>query len=289
MQNDRRLFIKVDPDMPDHPKIEALSDRAFRELFRLWTWCWKHDTDGEITPARWRKVPRKAGNELITCGLVERIGEVLVVHDYLDHQWSSEERRQASGGRSRGGSRGMHNRWHKSRGVVKEDCQFCQSDPPSEINNSDNPGYNSGNNSAITEREQEEELTELSTQPPVSNAHAQSRRGASGPHSAKAYRLVDRTLGRHITSATRTALAVEVATLMAEVDEPTIAAALERWNQRTGIGPRLLPGLVDDIRKEARGATTRAAPAPNATDAYAAQFLAGGNPPGLRALPGGAS
>jgi hypothetical protein len=82
-------------------------------------------------------------------------------------------------------------------------------------------------------------------------------RGATGPNSANAFRLVDKTLGRELTSGTRTALAIEVATLLAEVDEPTLIAALERWNSRTEIGPKLLGALVDDIRKERRGATNR--------------------------------
>jgi hypothetical protein len=125
----------------------------------------------------------------------------------------------------------------------------------------------------------------------VTTDGAGARNGVRGPHSTTAFRLVERVLGRNLTSATKTALAIEVATLLPEVDEPTIAAALDRWNQRTGIGPRLLPGLVDDIRKEARGATTRASPTVNGTDAFAAQFLAGNghHPPELRALPGGAS
>ncbi|MDI3315916.1 MAG: hypothetical protein QJR12_17050, partial [Mycobacterium sp.] len=249
----RRLYFKVDVDMPDHPKIEALSDRAFRELIRLWAWCWKHDTDGEITPARWRKLPPKVRNELINGELVDEVHSVLMVHDYLDYQQSSEERRKASGGHAKGGSLGMHNRWHAARGVVKEGCPYCEETPPNQDQQHDNSSYNSTYNSEITEKEKEEEYKYLSTRQPVRNARA--RHGVSGPHSTRAIRLVDRTLGRGLTSATRTALAIEVAALLSEVDEPTLIAALQRWDSRTGIGPRLLPSLVDDIRKEARGAT----------------------------------
>lgn len=129
---------------------------------------------------------------------------------------------------------------------------------------------------------------------PESHSPAPPRgRGASGPQATAAYRLVDDTLGRReLTAATRTALAIEVTQLLLEVDPPEIAEGLKRWSRRTGIGPRVLAGLVDDVRKEARGATSRAAPTPavNATDAFAEQFLAAGQhaQPALRALPGGA-
>lgn len=116
-------------------------------------------------------------------------------------------------------------------------------------------------------------------------------RGISGPAASRAYRLVDDTIGRDVTSATRTGLAIEVAALLAEVDDATIVTALQRWNARTGIGPRMLPGLVDDIRKEARGATTQPATM-HPTDANVALLLGAGPTPDpdpipLRAIAGG--
>lgn len=114
-------------------------------------------------------------------------------------------------------------------------------------------------------------------------------RGVSGPHSTAAARLVSAAIGRHVPSAVRTALAFEVARLWPEATPDELAEALRRWDSRTGIGPALLPSLLADIRKEARGATARAAPAKSPTDQFAEQFLAAGHrQPDLRALPGGA-
>jgi hypothetical protein len=132
---------------------------------------------------------------------------------------------------------------------------------------------------------------------PRSSLHVSDarERGISGPNSTAAARLVASVIGRHVPSAVRTGLAIEVVKLWPEASPDELAEALRRWDARTGIGPALLPGLLADIRKEARGATTRASPGQfpkSATDQFAEQFLAAGRTPGppeLRALPGGAT
>ena len=47
MPADRRTYITVHDGMPEHPKVDALSDKAFRALVGLWCWCSRNLTDGD--------------------------------------------------------------------------------------------------------------------------------------------------------------------------------------------------------------------------------------------------
>jgi hypothetical protein len=87
-----RPFIRVHEGMPDHPKIEGLSDRAFRFLMETWCWCARHRNDGLIKASAWSKrgTPRLR-RELIEAGLVEQHDNGVEVHDFLDWQRSAAE------------------------------------------------------------------------------------------------------------------------------------------------------------------------------------------------------
>lgn len=305
---DERTYIRVHDGIEDHPKIAAMSDKAFRLLITTWGWCSRHRTDGQVPLAVWKKRGTKgARDELERIGLAVLKNNTVVMHDYLEHQRSSELIAEKVESKKRGGRLGNHRRWHEERGVHDLACEFCVEGAPPEppgpgshdrshtdrSRESHHRSRSDRKTSPETETETDKEKRpRLPEAVPVSDARPRAR-GATGPHSAAAYRLVDRVLGRRLTSGTRTALAIEVATLLPEATEHELVAALERWNTRTGIGPRMLGALVDDLRKEADGATSRPTPVgaqTNATDAFAAQFLAGGQPPqpALRALPGGA-
>lgn len=114
-------------------------------------------------------------------------------------------------------------------------------------------------------------------------------------HSPVAHRLITdyaNTCRRRPPSTVLRELAVQVDALLAENWSPAeLAPALEAWGAK-GLHPKALPSVAHAI---ANAAPARARPpAVNATDAFAARFLAGGNPPAshtpppLRALPGGA-
>lgn len=105
---DSRTYIRLHDGMPDHPKIDALSDRAFRLLVESWCWCSRHLTDGFIPDGTWRKrgtpVARK---QLLDEGLVEVVSGGVQMHDYLEHQRSADEvaemrEKRASAGRKGG-------------------------------------------------------------------------------------------------------------------------------------------------------------------------------------------
>lgn len=91
----RSIFrhIRVHEDMPDHPKVEPLSDAAFRLLVSSWCWSRKHGTDGRMPVGVWNKrgTP-KARQELLAADLAHVQGDSSVqLHDYLDWQPSADE------------------------------------------------------------------------------------------------------------------------------------------------------------------------------------------------------
>lgn len=104
---DTRTYIRMHDGMPEHPKIEPLSDAAFRLLVTTWCWCSRQTTDGRISKKLWRKrgtaMRRK---ELQDAGLIVEQDEWVLVHDYLEHQRSSEEIQALKEHRARAGKLG---------------------------------------------------------------------------------------------------------------------------------------------------------------------------------------
>jgi hypothetical protein len=74
---------------------------------RIWCWCARNKTDGDIPVATWNKQrPVKARAELIKAGLAEDHGDKIVMHDYLDHQRSADEIEELRNKRATAGSKG---------------------------------------------------------------------------------------------------------------------------------------------------------------------------------------
>jgi hypothetical protein len=123
---DDRTYIKVHDGMPDHPKIEPLSDAAFRLLMGVWCWCSRHLTDGRVPAAIWEKrgTPKTRG-ELLAAGLATPAEDGVLMHDYLEHQRSAAKVAERKEAKSAGGHLGNHRRWHEDRGVVAADCSYC--------------------------------------------------------------------------------------------------------------------------------------------------------------------
>lgn len=300
---DERTYIKVHDGIEDHPKTAALSDKAFRLLVTTWGWCSRHRTDGQVPIAVWNKRGTKAArDQLVAAGLAILNDRCVVMHDYLEHQRSAKQIADDVAEKKRGGRLGNHRRWHVERGFYDATCEFCQESGPPE---DPQPPSDTDRSTDRFQESPHRSPTDRSTSPDTDTDKGSDRdtrsslpvgdareRGAAGPNSTAAARLVAAVIGSHVPSSVRTGLAIEVVKLWPEATPDELRAALERWDNRTGIGPSLLPGLLADIRKEARGATTRASPAAamSPTDRFAEQFLAAGRtePPALRALPGGA-
>ena len=84
--------IRLHQDMADHPKIEPLSDAAFRLLIDGWLWSRKHGTDGLMPTAVWtNRRTAKIRGELVAAGLVVMCDKGARFHSYLDYQASAAE------------------------------------------------------------------------------------------------------------------------------------------------------------------------------------------------------
>lgn len=125
MPRDTRTFITVHDGMPEHHKIEALSDKAFRCLIDLWCWCSRNQSDGVVPEAVWKKRATPSVRRELLRDLAEQDTEGNVrMHDYLEHQRSKAEIAALREKRSRAGSLGgkrsaeakAHDRWIDSKG-----------------------------------------------------------------------------------------------------------------------------------------------------------------------------
>lgn len=100
-------WIRVDVLLPEHPKVEGLSDKAFRALIELWCYCGRQRTDGIVTERQWKAVPVKARNELAAAGLADpmELGGA-VMHGYTEHQRTREQIDELSLKRAEAGRKG---------------------------------------------------------------------------------------------------------------------------------------------------------------------------------------
>jgi hypothetical protein len=80
------MWVKLDDNFPDHPKVDALSEGAFRLYVASLCHAQKYLTDGVIMIDRpSRLMPRfrqKYVTELVVAGLWERLGSDYLIHDF---------------------------------------------------------------------------------------------------------------------------------------------------------------------------------------------------------------
>lgn len=105
---DYRTYVRIHDGMPDHPKVDGLSDTAFRLLVTIWCWCSRHLTDGVVPRGTWMKRGDSiARQELFDAGLAEeREDGSVYMHDYTDHQRTAEEVQRIREARREAGSKG---------------------------------------------------------------------------------------------------------------------------------------------------------------------------------------
>lgn len=107
-EKDARTYIRIHDGMPDHPKVDGLSDAAFRLLVTTWCWCSRHLTDGRIPAGSWSKRgDEESRAELLASGLADLLDDGAVwMHDYTDHQRTAEEVQRIKEARREAGSKG---------------------------------------------------------------------------------------------------------------------------------------------------------------------------------------
>lgn len=101
-------WAKLDDAFPEHPKVDRLSDGAFRLHVGAIVWSCRWLTDGYLPPDRVGRMSRtfKTGQvaELIRAGLWEEKGDGWQIHDFLDYQLPAEKvlaKREAEASRMR--------------------------------------------------------------------------------------------------------------------------------------------------------------------------------------------
>jgi hypothetical protein len=86
-------WLKLSVDLPDHPKVADLSDRAFRALIASWCYAARFETDdGHVpdAPSRRLGLTPAVARELEAAGLLHRNGTGWHVHDWNHHQAEME-------------------------------------------------------------------------------------------------------------------------------------------------------------------------------------------------------
>lgn len=127
---DTRPYITLTNEYPRHRKIRGLSDAAFRLHVTLMAMANEDRTDGVVLPVDLEAKGLKAKKELLCAGLVETVDGGYVLHDYLEHQNSSDEieayKQEKLKRASNGGKVSSHNRHHVEKGVISPSCELCQ-------------------------------------------------------------------------------------------------------------------------------------------------------------------
>jgi hypothetical protein len=191
-------YLNIDDGMDEHPKVEGISDAAFRMHVSAMLYSARRGTDGAVPRAKARRLSDTASDavagELVRAGVWHDLGEGCdgsktclpavsghyILHDFLQWNHSADWWEQRSEDQAAKGSKAMHRRWHERRGVFREDCKHCQADYTS-----NNTGYNACNNKPVTEPEPEPEPESItrSHRPALTNyrpAQLQTARASRG-------------------------------------------------------------------------------------------------------------
>lgn len=108
-------WLTLDDNMPDHPKIRGLTDRAFRLHVYALCYCSRHLTDGVIPASACRGVVDNSSRycrELVAKKLWQSRDEVFVIHDYLDWNKSRADVENQRKLNQEAGRKGAQRRWH---------------------------------------------------------------------------------------------------------------------------------------------------------------------------------
>lgn len=95
-------YLNLDDNFADHPKVEELTDGAFRLHVAALCHCAKHTTDGLVRDHKVSRLTpgykRSHVDELVLGGLWRPHDEGYEIHDYLDWNksaaWWSEKRKK---------------------------------------------------------------------------------------------------------------------------------------------------------------------------------------------------
>ncbi len=101
-----RGWVKLDDGMPEHPKVEALSDNAFRAFICSIAYSGRQLTDGYLPAQVAHRYANGSLGELTDSGLWEIVEGGYVVHDYLEYQRSKADVLELREARKEAGAKG---------------------------------------------------------------------------------------------------------------------------------------------------------------------------------------
>lgn len=103
-------WLKLDDQLPDHPKVAGLTDGAFRLHLTALCYCSRHLTDGLVPEPmihRWGvRHADRAAHELASARLWRPVEGGWLIHDYLEHQRSRADVEGLSEKRAAAGRKG---------------------------------------------------------------------------------------------------------------------------------------------------------------------------------------
>jgi hypothetical protein len=253
---DSRTYIKVHDGMPDHPKIDGLSDAAFRLLVTTWCWCSRHLTDGHVPAATWKKrgTARTRG-QLVAAGLVEEVTGGVRMHDYLQHQRSADEVAELRRKKQEAGSKGGRTR-AANQADAKQVLKQTPSKPQAEAQAKSN-----------TETEEVLRTSQTETEPvPPSAGRVAPRDTAQALIADWIEHVPKRPPGNVVGQVSK-----HIKAMLAEgVDPLDIRRGLAAWVGK-GLHPSTLPSVVNEVMN---GSPLAAAARPATTDVRVAQAQA---------------
>jgi hypothetical protein len=110
----------LDDNFPEHPKVEPLSDKAFRAHVMAICHCRRNTTDGHLSAttvrgiaARLNSTPKRWLPELVAAGLWHAApnGDGHWIHDYQKYNSTAAEERAVRDKKREAGRKGARARW----------------------------------------------------------------------------------------------------------------------------------------------------------------------------------
>lgn len=101
-------WARLEDTFPDHPKVMALSDAAFRQHVSAICYASRFNTDGEINHLALKAIrgSRSIATQLVRAGVWDETADGWSIHDFLDYNPSREEAAAKRVTRAEAGRRG---------------------------------------------------------------------------------------------------------------------------------------------------------------------------------------
>ncbi len=141
-------WARLDDGFDEHPKIDGLSDGAFRLHVTAIVASARNLTDGHVVATKVRRLtpnyePEHLA-ELLDAGLWERHGDDYVVHDFLDYNPSREQVIADRERRSSAGKKAADARWHANRNANRTNGRNAGSDATGMTDDDPDDGQTAG-------------------------------------------------------------------------------------------------------------------------------------------------